>query len=100
MEGSGMKKIILSILFVFSSGIIFFLYSANYQHAEIYICEDEQFTAELSAKASISRKELYIVGYCSCQGVDKSLKSLAKKGSCTTEKDNVYICRCIGKANY
>jgi hypothetical protein len=95
-----MKKIIISILFVFSSGIVFFLYSANFQHAEIYVCDSEQFTAELSAKAAISRKELYIVSYCTCQGVDKSLKTLAKKDSCTTDRNNVYICRCIGKANY
>jgi hypothetical protein len=95
-----MKKIILSILFVFSSGIVFFLYSANYQQAEIYVCNEEQFTAELSAKAAISRKELYIVSYCNCSGVDKSLKSLAKKNTCTSASDNVYLCRCIGKANY
>jgi hypothetical protein len=95
-----MKKIILSILFVFSTGFMLFLYSANYQHAEIYVCDNEQFTAELSAKASISRKELYIVSYCNCQGIDKSLKSMVKKNSCTAEKENVYICRCIGKANY
>ncbi len=95
-----MKKIIISLLFVFSSGMILLLHSANYQFAEIYICEEEQFTAQMTAKANISRKELYIVSYCNCQGVDKSLKTLAKKGSCTAEKDNVYICRCVGKANY
>jgi hypothetical protein len=100
MEGRGMKKIILSILFVFSSGIILYLHSANFQLAEIYVCDDEQVNAELAAKVNISRKELYIVSYCNCQGVDKSLKTLVKKASCTPPKDSVYICRCIGKANY
>jgi hypothetical protein len=96
-----MKKIILSLLFVFSTGFMLLLYSANFQLAEIYICENEQFTAEVAAKANISRKELYIVSYCNCQGVDKSLKSLVKKGTtCGAEKENIYICRCIGKANY
>lgn len=95
-----MKKIYLSILFVFASGFMLFLNGANYQFAEIYVCDDEQVMAELAAKAAISRKELYIVSYCSCQGVDKSLKTLVKKSTCNPPKDSVYICRCVGKANY
>ena len=61
-----MKKIIALCLFMtfFSAGA----FSVQYQIVDIYICEEGAVLAELSAKAIVSRKELYRASYCDCEG--------------------------------
>jgi len=105
-----MKKIVfitMLLMFLFS-GIVF----SRYQIADIYICEEGMVLAELSAKSIVSRKELYRASYCSCEGVDPSLKTEVQKGvwkkmgieikygACEAPKDRVFHCVCVGQDHY
>lgn len=86
------------------SGVSGVVYSAKvgnlYQVVEVYICEQEVILAEMIAKTSISRQELTTVSYCTCDGVDPSMKVFVKKNKCEPPKDMVYACTCIGKTHY
>ena len=93
-----MKKIFFTVmlLVVVLSGTLY----SSHQIVEIYVCGEFQEMAELQAKATVNRKELYRVSYCNCQGVTSDMKSEVKDGSCKNEKSRVYSCICVGKDSY
>jgi hypothetical protein len=64
------------------------------------VCEEGLVLAEMLAKTSISRQELAVVSYCTCEGVDPGQKAEVKKSKCEAPKDMVYACICIGKNQY
>jgi len=93
-----MKKIIVFIIsFMFFATAIFS--KVAYQIVDVYVCQTGRDMANLQAKASVSRKELYRVSYCTCQGVSSNLKVKVKDNSCKTNKQ-VYSCVCIGTSGY
>ncbi len=98
-----MKRLILLVTIVLLFVVTSVLHSTNrglYQVVEVYICEQEVILAEMIAKTSISRQELTTVSYCTCDGVDPSMKVFVKKNKCEPPKDMVYACICIGKTHY
>jgi hypothetical protein len=96
-----MRRILLAVLLLFSSSIAFALYRANfYQVVEIYVCDSNSIVAETTAKTAISRKELYSVSYCTCEGMDKEMKSEVTKTPCDPPRDFVFSCICVGKSRY
>ncbi len=98
-----MKRLIViatSILIFAVSGVLHSSKMSLYQVVEVYICEQELIMAEMIAKTSISRQELTTVSYCTCDGVDPSMKVFVKKNKCEPPKDMVYACTCIGKTQY
>jgi hypothetical protein len=98
-----MKRVILLAIVVVLFGVTGVLHSAKmgeYQVVEVYICDQEVLTAEATAKMSITRKELTTVSYCTCDGVDPSMKVYVKKNKCEPPRDMVYACICIGKTHY
>jgi hypothetical protein len=100
---SGMKRLIIlaTIVLVFAiTGVLQSTKMGLYQVVEVYICEQEVVLAEMIAKTSISRQELTTVSYCTCDGVDPSMKVFVKKNKCEPPKDMVYACICIGKTHY
>ena len=96
------RLIILATLFlVFAvAGVLHSTNRGLYQVVEVYICEQEVASAEIVAKTSISRQELTTVSYCTCDGVDPSMKVFVKKNKCEPPRDMVYACICIGKTHY
>jgi hypothetical protein len=98
-----MKRLIIfatAVLVVISSGVLYSGKMSLYQVVELFICEQEVVLAEMLAKVSVSRQELVTVSYCTCEGVDPSLKKFVKKTKCDPPKDLVYDCTCIGKTHY
>ncbi|MBP7735411.1 MAG: hypothetical protein KA369_05495 [Spirochaetes bacterium] len=98
-----MKRLIVLATVVLLFGVTGVLHSTKmglYQVVEVYICEQEVILAEMVAKTSISRKELTTVSYCTCDGVDPSMKVYVKKNKCEAPRDLVYACICIGKTHY
>ncbi len=97
-----MKKIFIATIFLFLllGGII--VAKNNAQIVDIYVCSQGLLSAELEAKAKVSRKEIYVVGYCQCQGVDNDLVKEVRnyKNECDLSKHMVYSCMCVGKSNY
>ncbi len=93
-----MKKIALIIAVMTVVSIAGFS-KPKYQVVDIYVCQTTGEMANLQAKASVSRKELYRVSYCTCEGVNSSLKREVRDGSCKN-KNRVYSCVCIGTAGY
>lgn len=105
-----MKKLMLAMLFtsLITAGALY----GEYQIVDVYICDSGLVMAEISAKSIVSRKELYRASYCSCEGVDPSMKNLVKKGtwkhggfemqygSCEAPKNRVFHCVCVGKNHY
>jgi hypothetical protein len=89
-----------AVLILLSSAALFSAGRGLYQVVEVYICEQEIILAEMIAKSSLSRQELTTVSYCTCEGVDPSMKQLVKKTKCDPPKDLVYACTCIGKSHY
>ena len=81
---------------------VLFSSSKKTQIADIYICDVGIVAAEINAKAKVSRKDLYIVGYCKCQGVNKDMVSMVKdyQKECDLAKHDVYSCACVGKSGY
>ncbi|HOO72146.1 MAG TPA: hypothetical protein PK926_10325 [Spirochaetota bacterium] len=71
-----------------------------YQIVDLYVCEEGIVLAEMLAKSSVSRKELYVVSYCTCEGVNSDMKSQVKVSSCEAPKNMVYSCICIGRSSY
>ncbi len=94
-----MKKILFLTILIFVLFLSGVLYS-KLQIVNVYVCEETLFMAELTAKVTVSRKELYSVSYCECQGIHPSMKSEVKKMNCEPPKNNVYTCICAGKASY
>ena len=97
-----MKKIIFMLtllMFVATTGIV---YSARggYQVVEVYVCEEGVILANMLAQVTTNRKELYTVSYCSCEGVEESMRSEVTKTPCDPPKDMVYSCLCVGKNSY
>jgi len=98
-----MKRVILlaTIVMLFAvTGVLHSTKMGQYQVVEVYICEQEVIMAEMIAKTSITRKELTTVSYCTCDGVDPSMKVYVKKNKCDPPRDMVYACICIGKTHY
>jgi hypothetical protein len=98
-----MKRLIIisaSIILVAASGVLYSSKMSSYQTVEVYICEGELILAELKAKSVLTRQELVTVSYCTCEGVDPSMKSEVKKTRCDPPKDLVYSCTCIGRTHY
>ncbi|HOT45034.1 MAG TPA: hypothetical protein PLM53_13015 [Spirochaetota bacterium] len=98
-----MKRLITLITIFVIISVAGVLHSTNigfYQVVEVFICEQELVLAEMIAKTSISRQELTTVSYCTCDGVDPSMKVYVKKNKCEPPKDMVYACTCIGKTHY
>ena len=98
-----MKRLMVLVIFVIfcaGSGVVYSSKIGEYQVVEVYICEQEVILAEMIAKTSISRQELTTVSYCTCDGVDPSMKVFVKKNKCEPPKDMVYACTCIGKTHY
>lgn len=98
-----MKRLIIMtalLLFVVSTGVLYSAKKSQYQLVELYVCESEIVLAEMLAKSSISRQVLTTVSYCTCEGVDASMKTQVKYGACEPPKDMVYSCTCIGKTHY
>jgi hypothetical protein len=98
-----MKRLIILTTIVLTFTVTGVVHSTNmglYQVVEVYICEQEVIMAEMIAKTSITRQELTTVSYCTCDGVDPSMKVFVKKNKCEPPKDMVYACICIGKTHY
>jgi len=98
-----MKKLIImtaAVLLVVSTGVLYSSKMSQYQLVDLYVCESELVLAEMLAKVSVNRNTLTTVSYCTCEGVDQSLKKLVKFGKCEPPKDMVYDCTCIGKTHY
>jgi hypothetical protein len=98
-----MKRLIILATIVLTFAVTGVVHSTNmglYQVVEVYICEQELIMAEMIAKTSITRQELTTVSYCTCDGVDPSMKVFVKKNKCEPPKDMVYACICIGKTHY
>lgn len=98
-----MKRFIImtaAILFFISTGVLYSSKMSQYQLVELYVCESEIVLAEMLAKVSINRNVLTTVSYCTCEGVDPSMKTQVKYGKCEPPKDMVYDCTCIGKTHY
>ena len=98
-----MKRLIImaaSFLLFISTGLLYSSKMSQYQLVELYVCESEVILAEMLAKCSINRKVLTTVSYCTCEGVDSSMKTQVKYGKCEPPKDMVYDCTCIGKTHY
>jgi hypothetical protein len=72
----------------------------NIQVVDLYVCDAGIIAAELHAKASVSRKELYVVSHCTCEGVNSDMKKAVKTSSCEAPRNNVYSCICVGKSTY
>ncbi len=98
-----MKKIIFLVIVAFFV-LTTILYSnrSKVQIVDVYVCDVGVMSAQISAKAKVSRKDLYIVGYCKCQGVNKDMMSLVKNfvKECDPKKHMVYSCVCVGKSGY
>ena len=82
------------------SGVLYSSLRGSFQVVDVYVCEESITMAEMLARAAVSRKELYVVSYCSCQGVDSSLKDKVTKTTCDAERNMVYACMCIGRSQY
>ncbi|HOW83747.1 MAG TPA: hypothetical protein PK573_14390 [Spirochaetota bacterium] len=100
-----MKKIVLSTLIALVLLIASLTIDASgagkaYQVVDFYICEESLTLAEMLAKSAVSRQELYVVSYCTCEGVNNDMRPAVKKNSCIAPKDMVYSCICIGKSSY
>ena len=98
-----MKRLIImtaAVLLFVSTGVLYSSKMNQYQLVDLYVCESEIVLAEMLAKASINRKVLITVSYCTCEGVDPSMKTQVKYGTCEPPKDMVYDCTCIGKTHY
>jgi hypothetical protein len=89
-----------AVLVLLSSVALFSAGRGLYQVVEVFICEGELNMAEMIAKTSVNRQELTTVSYCTCEGVDPSMKPLVKKNKCVPPRDMVYSCTCIGKSHY
>lgn len=79
------------------------LYSSRsipYQIVDIYICDSDGAIAPLTAKAAVSRKELYTVSGCKCEGVDRGLRGEVTRTPCEAPRNQVFMCTCVGKAGY
>jgi hypothetical protein len=101
--GTTMKQVIIIagiVIFVVSAGVLYSSKRAQYQVVEVFVCDDAVNMAEMVAKSSISRQDLMTVSYCTCEGVDPSMKTRVKKSKCEAPKNLVYSCSCIGKTNY
>eukprot|EP00831_Metopus_contortus_P027013 TRINITY_DN22828_c0_g1_i1.p2 TRINITY_DN22828_c0_g1~~TRINITY_DN22828_c0_g1_i1.p2 ORF type:complete len:105 (+),score=0.68 TRINITY_DN22828_c0_g1_i1:448-762(+) len=104
-----MKRLVLVLAAVLIAANA--LYS-GYQTVGVYVCESGMTMAELSARTIVTRKELYRASSCKCEGVDRELKTLVKKGkwsgegfeyeygSCEPPRNIVYHCICIGTDSY
>lgn len=88
------------VLLVTVTGVLYSEKRGEYQVVEVYICEQEIIMAEMIAKTSVTRQELTTVSYCTCDGVDPSMKVYVKKNKCEPPKDLVYACTCVGKTHY
>ncbi len=97
-----MKWMLLSItgFFLLTAGILYGASKAQYQMVDVYICGSSPMMAELIAKTTVSRKDLYTVSYCTCTGLTPEMKSEVTRTPCEFPKDNVYTCSCIGKNHY
>lgn len=95
-----MKRISILLLFLILAGALTALYSSSVQIVDVFVCEQGLKIAETTAKARVSRRELYTVSYCTCQGVDKSLQSEVKDMECKPPRNYVYSCVCVGKNYY
>ena len=98
-----MKKIvfiIIGLLIIVSTFV--WSRSKKTQIVDVYVCDVGLVSAEINAKAQVSRKDLYIVGYCKCNGVNKDMMSYVRdhKKNCDPDKHMVYSCVCIGKSGY
>ena len=89
-----------AILLFLAAGALYSARMGMYQVVEVYVCEQEIILAEMIAKSSLNRQELTTVSYCTCEGVDSSMKPLVKKTKCDPPKDMVYACSCIGRTGY
>ncbi|OHD66408.1 MAG: hypothetical protein A2176_06660 [Spirochaetes bacterium RBG_13_51_14] len=89
-----------AFLFFAFSGVLYSSKWNLYQIVDIYVCEEGIVLAELLAKARLNRHQLTVVSYCTCEGVDPSLKTEVKNATCEPPKDMVYSCTCIGKSHY
>lgn len=94
-----MKKItaaaVVLILFCLS-GVLY----SEYHMINVYVCDQGQDNANLSAMVRVSRKELTSVSYCECEGVDPSMKSEVTEMSCEPPRSQVYSCVCVGRTKY
>jgi|GEM_PF-1652152 len=105
-----MKKLLFAMLF--TSLLIAGTVYGEYQIVDIFICDSGMVMAEISAKSIVSRKELYRASYCTCEGVDSSLKNLVQKGTwknqgyefqygmCEAPRNRVFRCVCVGQNTY
>ena len=103
-----MKKLIpMTCALLILGGIM--AHGAKYDFIDVYICSESKGTAELSARSTVSRRELYRPSMCKCEGVNANLKAKVRKGTwkyggyefeygtCTPPRDRVFHCVCFGK---
>lgn len=98
-----MKKLALSLIIIFISAFIAVVTlpaAKKMQVVDVMVCDVGLDSAKLSAKAKVSRKLLYSVSYCVCEGLDSSFKNEVTKGECGGEKSGVYACTCVGQGGY
>ena len=97
-----MKQVFIALLMtsLCITGLVYGSSVRDYQVVDIYVCEEGIVLAELLAKSSVSRKDLYVVSYCTCEGVNNDMKSEVKNMSCEAPKDMVYSCICVGTSSY
>ncbi len=97
-----MKGMLLSItgFMLLMTAVLYGAAKAQYQIVDVYICEQSPMMAEMTAKVTVSRKDLYTVSYCTCLGLNPGMKSEVTRVPCEPPKDRVYTCTCIGKNHY
>ena len=99
-----MKKyafIAMALFFFIFAGVLYgFIKKGSYQFVDLYLCESDAPMAELAAKVKVSRKELLVVSFCSCEGVAHGVRSSLANMTCAPPKDTVYSCYCIGRNHY
>lgn len=96
------KALLISVIIVFIGAGILYSRRSSPQIVEVFVCDVGIVSAELSAKVKVSRKKIYIVGSCKCQGVNDDMKEKIQnyKEECDPKNDQVYSCICIGKSHY
>ena len=98
-----MKRLVfmaVTVLLLISAGILHGFRKSSYQFVDIYVCESDVPLAELTAKVKVSRKELLVVSFCTCEGVAHGVRSSLANMKCAPPEDTVYSCYCIGRNHY
>lgn len=118
-----MKKIVLFMLLAGAAFSMSHLFGSGMRGstelADIYVCSSGPYLAELQAKANVSRMDLYVASYCTCQAIDPQLRedvevrrisanidedgnitSVNEEDECLPPRDQLYSCVCVGRSSY